>query len=161
MLPPAITQKGEKMKELTGVAGLLTLLLGSGTALAGDPYGEMAESAVSNPAVLIFSFVIWFVTAVFFIAAQWKLFVKAGEPGWASLIPIYNMVIMMKIAGKPEWWVILLFLPIANIVAIIIMYISLARNFGRGDGFAVGLVFLPYIFILILGFSSSRYLPVA
>ncbi|MCD6588015.1 MAG: hypothetical protein J7K88_05655 [Candidatus Fermentibacteraceae bacterium] len=149
------------MKRLTGVASLLSLLLGSGTALAGDPYGEMVESAVSNPVVLTFSFIIWFVTVAFFIAAQWKLFAKAGEPGWAALVPIYNMVVMMKIAGKPEWWVILLFVPIANIVAIIIMYIGLARNFGRGDGFAVGLIFFPYIFLLILGFDSSRYLPVA
>ena len=149
------------MKRLTGVASLLSLLLGSGTALAGDPYGEMVESAVSNPVVLTFSFIIWFVTVAFFIAAQWKLFAKAGEPGWAALVPIYNMVVMMKIAGKPEWWAILLFVPIANIVAIIIMYIGLARNFGRGDGFAVGLIFFPYIFLLILGFDSSRYLPVA
>ena len=149
------------MKRLTGVTSLLSLLLGSGTALAGDPYGEMVESAVSNPVVLAFSFIIWFVTVAFFIAAQWKLFAKAGEPGWAALVPIYNMVVMMKIAGKPEWWVILLFVPIANIVAIIIMYIGLARNFGRGDGFAVGLIFFPYIFLLILGFDSSRYLPVA
>ncbi len=149
------------MKKLTGAAGLLTLLLGSGTAFAGDPYGEMVESAVSNPVVLTFAFIIWFVTIAFIIAAQWKLYVKAGEPGWAALVPVYNMIVMMKIAGKPEWWVILLFIPIANFIAAIIMYFGLARNFGRSDGFAVGLIFLPYIFLLILGFGSSRYVPVA
>jgi hypothetical protein len=148
------------LKKLTGVASLHILLFGAGTALAGDPYGEMVESAVSNPVVLTFSFIIWYVTVAFFIAAQWKLFAEAGEPGWAALVPIYNMVVMMKIAGKPEWWVILLFIPIANFVAAIIMYFGLARNFGRSDGFAVGLIFLPYIFLLILGFGNSRYLPV-
>jgi len=149
------------LKKLTGAASLLILLFGAGTAFADGPYGEMAESTVSNPVVLIFSFVIWFAIIAVLVAAQWKLYVKAGEPGWAALVPVYNMIVMMKIAGKPEWWVILLFIPIANFVAAIIMYFGLARNFGRSDGFAVGLIFLPYIFLLILGFGSSRYVPVA
>ncbi|MCK5131378.1 MAG: signal peptidase I [Candidatus Sabulitectum sp.] len=98
--------------------------------------------------------------AAFLIIAQWKLFVKAGEPGWAAIVPIYNAVVLMKIAGKPEWWVVLMFVPFANIVVLILMDIGLARNFGRSDAFAIGLIFLPYIFLAVLGFGDSRYSPV-
>ena len=67
---------------------------------------------------------------------------------------------MMKIAGKPGWWVVLLFVPFANLVVAILMNIGLARNFGRSDGFAIGLMFLPYIFLPVLGFGDSKYSPV-
>jgi hypothetical protein len=153
--------KGERMKKLTVVFSLLTVLLVSGAALADDPYGGVIESTVSNPVVLTFSFIIWFAIIAVFVAAQWKLFTKAGEPGWAAVVPVYNLIILMKIAGKPDWWIVLLFVPFAGIVATIVMYIGLARNFGRSGGFAVGLIFLPFIFMLILAFGSSRYLPVA
>src|SRR5215470_5545735 len=78
--------------------------------------------------------------AIFGIAVMWKVFTKAGQPGWASLIPIYNTYIMLKMAGKPGWWLLLFLVPIANIVIFIIMNIAIAERFGKGVGFAMGLI---------------------
>ena len=94
------------------------------------------------------------------IIGLWKLFTKAGKPGWASIIPIYNSIVMIEMAGKPIWWVILLFIPLVNIVFSILIMIGLAKNFGRGTGTAVGLILLPMIFLLILGFGSAEYKPI-
>ncbi|MCK5785143.1 MAG: signal peptidase I [Candidatus Sabulitectum sp.] len=113
-------------------------------------------NSFASPVFMLFSFAI----AVFLIMAQWKIFTKAGEPGWASIVPIYNAVLLMKIAGKPGWWVLLMFVPIANLVVMVLMNIGLAKNFGRSDGFIIGLILLPYIFLAILGFGDSRYSPV-
>jgi ABC-type sulfate transport system permease subunit len=99
------------------------------------------------------------VLTVFFIACFWKIFEKAGEPGWASIIPIYNTIIMLKIAGKPWWWIFLLLIPLVNLIFAIIVLNDLAKNFGKGTGFVVGLIFLPYIFFPILAFGSARYIP--
>jgi hypothetical protein len=94
---------------------------------------------------------------VFEIAAYWKVFVKAGRPGWAALIPIYNIYVLVKIAGRPGWWVILYFIPIVSFIIGIIVGVDVARNFGRGSGFGVGLALLAPIFFPILGFGSSTY----
>ena len=95
--------------------------------------------------------------AVVMIAAMWKVFTKAGKPGWASIIPIYNIIVLLSIAGKPTWWFILLLIPIVNLVIAILMYVALAEKFGKGGGFAMGLVFLGVIFFPILGFGSAQY----
>ena len=105
--------------------------------------------------------VFWIVVlayTVIVIASLWKVFAKAGKPGWAAIVPIYSGVVLLKIAGKPVWWLILFFIPIVNIVVVFIVYISLAKNFGKGAGFAVGLVLLSFIFFPILGFGTARYL---
>jgi len=94
---------------------------------------------------------------IFIIAAMWKVFTKAGKPGWAILIPFYNLYILLKIAGKPGWWLILLFIPIINIIIAIIAAIGIAANFGKGVGFAIGLILLPFIFYPILAFGSAEY----
>jgi hypothetical protein len=91
------------------------------------------------------------------IAGAWKVFVKAGQPGWAVLIPIYNVFVLCKIAGKPGWWVILFFIPIANFVVQILVSIALAEKFGKGTGFGLGLAFLNAIFYPILGFGDAQY----
>jgi ABC-type sulfate transport system permease subunit len=104
--------------------------------------------------------VLWFLYAlviILMIASLWKVFAKAGKPGWGSLIPIYNIYLMIKIAGKPGWWLILMFIPIINIVVEILVYIGISQNFGKGGGFVVGLIFLPFIFFPILAFGSARY----
>jgi hypothetical protein len=95
--------------------------------------------------------------AILMIVAMWKIFAKAGRPGWASLIPFYNIYVLLEIAGKPGWWLILMFLPFVNFVIHILMLIGLSKSFGHGGGFAVGLIFLPIIFIPILAFGSSSY----
>ena len=91
------------------------------------------------------------------IAAMWKVFTKAGKPGWASIIPIYNMVVLLDIAGKPVWWIILFFIPIVNLIFAILTYVGLADRFGKGGGFAVGLILLGIIFFPILGFGGAQY----
>lgn len=95
---------------------------------------------------------------VFSIASMWVLYAKAGEPGWAALIPIYNLYILLKIAGKPGWWLLLMLIPFVSLVIAIITYIGVAKNFGKGGGFAFGLVLLPYVFFPILAFGSAEYI---
>src|SRR5438034_7855705 len=90
--------------------------------------------------------IVYVVVIVVMIAAVWKIFTKAGQPGWASIVPIYNFIVMLRIAGKPAWWFLLMFIPVVNFVVLIIVLLSFARNFGKGGGFAMGLLFLAPIF---------------
>ena len=92
------------------------------------------------------------------IAGMWKAFEKAGQPGWACIIPIYNLYIMTKIAGKPGWWVLMFFLPIVNLIFIIWLYNMISKSFGKDEGFTVGLVLLGVVFWPILGFGSAKYI---
>ena len=94
---------------------------------------------------------------VLMIASLWKVFLKAGKPGWACIIPIYNVVVLLEIVGKPIWWIILYLIPLVNIIVIIIIYVALAKAFGKGVGFALGLIILPFIFYPILGFGDATY----
>lgn len=99
-----------------------------------------------------------FIVFVIIVAAVWRVFQKAGKPGWACLIPVYNIVILLEIVGKPWWWVlIILFVPIGNIVLFIWSLNLLSLSFGKNEGFTVGLYFLPFIFFPILGFSNAEY----
>ena len=94
---------------------------------------------------------------ILLLASQWKTFAKAGQPGWACIIPVYNVIVLLQIAKKPIWWIILLFIPFVNIIIIILVNIAVAENFGKGAGFGLGLVFLPIIFFPILAFSDAKY----
>ena len=91
------------------------------------------------------------------IVALWKVFVKAGKPGWASLIPFYNTYCLYDIAWGNGWLILLTFVPCVGAIFGIIMLFKLAKAFGQGTGFGFGLLFLNTIFILILGFGSSEY----
>ena len=91
------------------------------------------------------------------IAGFWKTFTKAGYPGWAAIIPIYNLYILLKIAGRPGWWLLLFFIPLVNFIFAIIVSIDVAKNFGKGTGFGIGLAFLGFIFYPILGFGDAQY----
>ena len=91
------------------------------------------------------------------IASIWKVFVKAGKPGWACIVPIYNAIVILEIAGRPLWWIILMLIPFVNFVIAIIVMIDLAKRFGKGTGFGVGLALLGFIFFPILGFGPARY----
>ena len=103
------------------------------------------------------TYIVAILLAVFMTAAMWKVFTKAGKPGWAAIIPIYNLIVLLAIAGKPAWWFVLLLIPIVNLVIAILMYVALAEKFGKGGGFAMGLVFLGFIFFPILGFGGAQY----
>jgi hypothetical protein len=99
----------------------------------------------------------WGVVMLLMLAAMWKMFTKAGQPGWAILIPIYNLYVMCKIGGRPGWWLLLMLIPLVNLIVAIILYVDIAKNFGSGAGFAIGMLFLPFIFFPILGFGSAQY----
>lgn len=114
-----------------------------------------AETIVAEPSAAVM--VLYLALIIISIMALWKLFTKAGKPGWASIIPIYNNLVLIDIAGKPMWWFLLMFIPIVNIVISVMVYIGLAKNFGRGAGTVIGLIFLPFIFLLILAFGSAEY----
>jgi Family of unknown function (DUF5684) len=109
---------------------------------------------VFGPAVLGVGLVL----ALIAIIAWWKVFTKAGHPGWACLIPIYNLYILIKIAGKPGWWIVLFLIPVVNFVIAIIVHIGVANNFGKSALFGLGLAFLPFIFYLILAFGDAQYI---
>lgn len=88
---------------------------------------------------------------------MWKAFEKAGKPGWGAIIPIYNLILMLEIAGKPLWWIILYLIPIVNIVIGILVSIEIAQKFGKDSGFGIGLALLGFIFWPILGFGDATY----
>ena len=102
---------------------------------------------------LIFSLAI----TVLLIASLWKVFEKANQPGWASIIPIYNILVMLRVAGKPWWWLLLYLIPVVNIVLAIMMTHAISTKFGNGVGFTLGLIFLPFIFFPILAFGDYTY----
>jgi hypothetical protein len=94
---------------------------------------------------------------VLMFVSQWKVFTKAGQPGWASIVPFYNFYILLRIVGRPGWWLALMFIPLVNIVIYILVMIDLARAFGKSNGFAVLLILLPFVGLLILSFGDARY----
>lgn len=95
--------------------------------------------------------------AVVIIVAMWQLFSRAGRPGWASIIPIYNTIVLLQITGKSGWWILGFMVPFLNFFVLIRMMINLAQVFGKGVGFGLGVLFLPFIFIPILAFSGAPY----
>ncbi len=120
-----------------------------------------AAAGLLNGVLVLFSgFFFLFLMAVIavMIASVWKVFTKAGKPGWVAIVPIYNAVVLLEVAGRPLWWVVLLFIPVVSLVIWIIVAIDLAKSFGKSTGFALGLVFLGFIFFPILGFGPARYL---
>ena len=101
--------------------------------------------------------IIYLAIVVLMIASVWKIFVKAGKPGWAAIIPIYNIIVLLQVCQKPVWWIILLLIPLVNVIILIILYVALAKVFGKGVGYAIGLLILGIIFIPMLGFGSAQY----
>lgn len=97
--------------------------------------------------------------SILLATGTWYMFEKAGKPGWAMIVPIYNIVVMLEIAKKPTWWTaIILLVPIVNIVFLIMMLNGISKNFGKDAGFTVGLVLLRQIFFAILGYGDATYM---
>jgi hypothetical protein len=117
---------------------------------------------MENSGVVAGMFAVILIPALIFIVisiiGKWKVYEKAGKPGWASIIPIYNIIVMLEIVGKPIWWFLLFFIPCVNFVFLIWTYNLLSKSFGKSEGFTVGLVLLSPIFLCILGFGDSVYL---
>jgi uncharacterized membrane protein YhaH (DUF805 family) len=93
----------------------------------------------------------------FYLYTYWRIFEKAGKPGWAALIPIYNTLMLLEIIGKPWWWILLFLIPVVNIIFAIWMVNMLSLSFGKSTGFTVGLVLLSPIFYPILAFGLAEY----
>lgn len=93
------------------------------------------------------------------LAGMWKIFEKAGKPGWAAIVPIYNLWVLNEIAGKEVLWFILALVPCVNIVALVMIWMDVAKNFGKDPMYGLGLALLGPIFAPLLGFSNAKYQP--
>ena len=126
-----------------------------------DQYNMSAEDAgiiaLLFGALLIPSLIL----IAIYVIANWKIFEKAGQPGWAAIIPIYNIIVMLDVQGRPKWWVIWYLIPVVNYVSALVMFIiqclDYAKRFGKDGGFVAGLLLLNPIFLLILAFGSAQY----
>jgi hypothetical protein len=94
---------------------------------------------------------------VLLVVSFWKIFKKAGQPGWAAIVPIYNVIVYLKIVNRPLWWIILLLIPIVNIVFAIIITNDLAKAFNKGTGWTIGMVLVGVVFYPMLAFGSDAY----
>lgn len=101
--------------------------------------------------------ILYLAIVILVLVGLWKIFTKAGKPGWAILIPIYNLYVLLQIVNKPWWWLILFIVPVVNFVFIIWTFNRLSKSFGQGVGFTIGLLILSFIFIPVLGFGSYSY----
>lgn len=117
-------------------------------------YGQIIGGLV---AVILFIWLICMVFVVLQIIGMWKTFKKAGLNGWAAIIPFYNMYTICKITWGNGWYFLLMFVPLGNIIFMIVTYVKIAKVFGKSGGFAVGLIFLSPIFFMILGCSKETY----
>lgn len=116
-----------------------------------DPYSGGIMAALGA-----FAF-IYLIIFLVVIVGMWKVFEKAGKPGWAAIIPIYNLIILLEIVGKPVWWIILLLIPFVNFIIVIILYHQLSLSFGQGVGMTIMLIILPFVAFPMLGFGSAKY----
>jgi hypothetical protein len=141
------------MKSLLKLSVIAFCVLLPGQALLAQETTDYMTSGEASPVPLIIGLLI----GLLMIVAMWKVFAKAGQPGWASIIPIYNLYIWCKIVGRPAWWIILMLIPFVNIIVGIVLCIDMAKSFGKGAGFGIGLALLGVIFLPILGFGSAQY----
>lgn len=118
--------------------------------------GDAGQAAAGAVGIIILLIELALVVAAF--AGIWKCFVKAGKPGWAAIVPIYNIIVMLEIVGKPLWWVILFFIPCVNFVVLLLVMIDFAKAFGKSAAYGIGLWIAGFIFFPMLGFSDARYI---
>lgn len=102
-------------------------------------------------------FFIWLAIIVVVFVGFWKVFEKAGKPGWAGIIPIYNIVVLLEIVGRPIWWIVLFLIPCVSIVMWFIVAIDLAKSFGKDAAYGIGIALLGVVFVPMLGFGDARY----
>ncbi len=115
----------------------------------------LAQSSDGGGSAILWLLYVAFI--VVYLVAAWIVYTKAGEEGWKALIPIYNVWVLLKIVGRPGWWLLLFLIPFVNFVIWIIVSIDLAKSFGKGTGFALGLIFFAPIFYMILAFGDATY----
>jgi len=125
--------------------------------LPGKGCGMLAQATTTSSGgggLLLWYIVLYVIGALAF----YGIFKKANKTPWAAFVPFYNFYILLEVVGRPGWWLILYFIPFVNLVVFIIVMIDLAKSFGKGGGYAVGLIFLFWIFAMILGFGSAQYM---
>lgn len=128
-----------------------------------DPYPELTDAEAAGLIAIIFGALLipTLILIAIYVIANWKIFEKAGQPGWAAIIPIYNLIVMLDVQGRPKWWVIWYLIPFVNYVSALVMFIiqclDYAKRFGKNGGFVAGLILLNPIFLLILAFGSAQY----
>jgi hypothetical protein len=119
---------------------------------------QMDSAAMQQAAGIGVGFALFMLAfVVLMIASMWKVFTKAGKPGWAAIIPIYNVIVLLEMVRKPMWWIVMFLIPFVSLIFMILLYIELAKAFGKSGGFAAGLILLSPIFFPILGFGSAQY----
>ena len=99
----------------------------------------------------------WLAFLLLILASWWIIFTKAGKPGWAALIPIYNYIVLLEIVGRPLWWIVLVLIPLVNIIVSVIVCIDNAKSFGKSAAFGIGLWLLSFIFYPLLAFGDAKY----
>lgn len=138
------------------------MLLGQLQLLAQELTDEEAAVAAGGIIAAMLAFIATFALilaaiGLFYCVCFWKVFSKADQPGWAAFIPIYNIVVMLQIVGRPAWWVVLYLIPGVNAIVGIIVFIDLAKSYGKDTLFALGLIVVTPIFLPILAFGSAQY----
>lgn len=108
-------------------------------------------------AIGVFGLLLYAAIILFFVAVGWKILEKADQPGWAVLIPIYNIYVLLNVVGRPGWWLILFLVPIVNFVVAIMLNIDLAKSFGKDWLYGLGITFLGIVFLPMLAFGSATY----
>jgi hypothetical protein len=124
-----------------------------------ENYDSSSVDALAGVMALIGAMLIpLLIVGVITIIGQWKVYTKAGKPGWACIIPIYNLIVMLEIVGKPIWWIFLFLIPCVNIIFLVWTFNLLSKSFGQSEGFTIGLLLLGFVFWPILGFGNYQYL---
>jgi hypothetical protein len=111
----------------------------------------------AQPEVPFIVYLLAFAVAIISVISLWMIFQKAGKPGWASIVPFYNIWILKDITGRPTWWFFVCFIPYVGSVFLLIMYYFLGRSFGKSTSYSVGVALLSFIFLPMLAFSDARY----
>ncbi len=105
---------------------------------------------------VVVSLILILALLVLMVAAFWRVYEKAGKPGWASIVPVYNTLVLLEIVKKPWWWLFLLMIPIVNFIIGVWLTNLVSKRFGQGVGFTLGLIFLPFIFWPLLGLGDYK-----
>jgi len=122
------------------------------------PFMVVAQATGNGGGIVgMFGGLVGLAITVLIIVGFWKVFTKANEPGWASIIPIYNVFVLLRIVGRPAWWLILFLIPFVNFIIWVVVSVDVAKSFGKGIGFAIGLMILPMFCYPALGFGSATY----
>jgi hypothetical protein len=146
---------------LMGVRPVVRYLISSVSVLVAQAPGDMPAPGPVESLIAVLILLAGPVLLLATLAGLWKIFAKAGKPGWAALVPIYNLMLLGEIAGKPAWFGLLALIPCVGLIPIVMMYVGLARNFRKSEVYALGMVFLPFLFVPLLGFSDAKYKPVS